>query len=113
MVRKVRDDFVGVIYLPNGVMLGAGDDIPDGAVVGAHVTGEDESQRETVLVGEPGPELVDFQTGDEGQVSPEGDLAPRGNASLEAWQEYAKSKGATDEDLDGMTRDEIRDLYAN
>lgn len=105
--RKVRDDFIGVIYLPDGSVLGAGDNIPDDAVVGSHVTGEAEPKRGTVVVGEPGPEL-DLDAGEA-----DGSDAPRGNASLEAWQEYAKSKGATDEDLDGMTRDEIRDLYAN
>lgn len=36
---------------------------------------------------------------------------PKGNASLEAWQEYARTQGATDEDLDGATRDELRDRY--
>lgn len=37
--------------------------------------------------------------------------APAGNASLEAWQEYARSKGASDDDLDGKGRDDLRDAY--
>lgn len=108
MSRKVRDDFEGVIYL-GGVALGAGAEIPDDAVVGNHVTGTEDSAQDqepgTAVVGEPGPEL-DLAESD-------GSGAPRGNASLEAWQEYAKSKGATDEDLDGKSRDEVRDQYAD
>ncbi len=34
---------------------------------------------------------------------------PAGNASLEAWQEYAAAQG---KDVDGKGRDEIRDLFA-
>lgn len=38
---------------------------------------------------------------------------PAGNASTEAWQEYAKSQGATDADVEGKSRDELRDTYGN
>lgn len=38
---------------------------------------------------------------------------PGGNASKADWTEYAKSKGATDADLEGKTRDEIRDAYGS
>jgi hypothetical protein len=38
--------------------------------------------------------------------------APAKNASYEAWAEYARSRGATAEDLGEMTRDQIRDAYA-
>lgn len=37
---------------------------------------------------------------------------PSGNAALEEWQTYAKSQGASDADLDGLSRNEVRDLYA-
>lgn len=37
--------------------------------------------------------------------------APAGNASLEDWQEFARSKGASDEDLEGKTRNDLRDSY--
>lgn len=37
--------------------------------------------------------------------------APRGNASQDEWLAYAKEQGRTDEELDGMTRDQIRDLF--
>jgi hypothetical protein len=53
----------------------------------------------------------------EGGVVPSGSVAkaqrdePAGNASLEAWQEFARSKGATDEDLADKSRDQLRDLY--
>lgn len=36
---------------------------------------------------------------------------PAGNASLPAWQDYAKSKGASDEELASSTRNELRDKY--
>lgn len=44
---------------------------------------------------------------------PESSEKPAGNASTEAWQEYARSKGATDADLDGKSRDELREQYGN
>lgn len=39
------------------------------------------------------------------------DQRPTKNASLEAWSEYAITQGATVEELDGLSRDEIRSLY--
>lgn len=36
---------------------------------------------------------------------------PSGNGSTEEWAAFAKSKGATDEDLEGMSRNEIRAKY--
>lgn len=51
-------------------------------------------------------------TGDgEGGAGGDGSEEPAGNASRDAWVAYAKSKGATDEDLEGMGRDDIRDTY--
>lgn len=38
--------------------------------------------------------------------------APKGNASLEDWQDYARSKGFTDAELEGRTRDELRAALA-
>jgi hypothetical protein len=38
--------------------------------------------------------------------------APRGNASLDEWVAYAKTQGATDEELAGLSRDQVRDKYA-
>ena len=37
---------------------------------------------------------------------------PAGNASRDAWAEFAKANGATDEELDGKGRDELRDTYS-
>lgn len=36
---------------------------------------------------------------------------PAGNASLEVWQEYARSKGATEDDLQDQGRDDLRKTY--
>ena len=43
-------------------------------------------------------------------ANPEGDTAdrPRGNASLADWTAYAKAQGVTDDELDGMSRADIR-----
>jgi hypothetical protein len=37
---------------------------------------------------------------------------PAGNAATEEWQDYARSQGASDEDLEGLSRDDLRKLYA-
>lgn len=34
--------------------------------------------------------------------------APPGNASLAVWQDFARSKGFADDDLNGKTRDDLR-----
>lgn len=39
-------------------------------------------------------------------------VKPAGNASFDAWATYAVDSGqATEEDVKGMTRDELRELY--
>lgn len=38
--------------------------------------------------------------------------APAKNAAKKQWVAYAKRQGATDDDLDGLSRDEIRDAYS-
>lgn len=40
------------------------------------------------------------------------DDAPKGNASLDEWQDYARSKGFADADLEGRTRDDLRAALA-
>lgn len=40
-----------------------------------------------------------------------GSEQPAGNASLEEWQEFARTQGATDTDLDGKSRNDLRDQY--
>lgn len=37
---------------------------------------------------------------------------PAGNAGRDAWEAYALTQGRTADELDGMTRNEIRDLFA-
>lgn len=39
--------------------------------------------------------------------------APKGNASLEDWQDYARARGASPEDIDGLTRDELREQFGS
>lgn len=41
----------------------------------------------------------------------DGHDVPAGNASLTDWQEYARTKGATDADLSGKSRNDLRDTY--
>lgn len=52
------------------------------------------------------PEAVD-QGGDHGVER------PAGNESREKWFEFAKSQGYNVDVLDGMSRDQIRDLFDN
>lgn len=37
---------------------------------------------------------------------------PAGNATEDAWREYALANGKSEEDLKGLGRNEIRDLFA-
>lgn len=39
------------------------------------------------------------------------DSRPAGNASLEEWQEYARTQGADDAYLEGKTRNDLRDEF--
>jgi hypothetical protein len=57
--------------------------------------------------GDSPPATEDPATGD----STTGPEKPAGNASRDDWVAYAKAMGATDEDLEGYSRDEIRDDY--
>lgn len=40
------------------------------------------------------------------------DDAPKGNASLEDWQEYAREKGLSETDIEGASRDDLRAALA-
>lgn len=44
-------------------------------------------------------------------VKPLAPEAPAGNASLEEWQAYARSQGATDADIEDKTRNDLRAQY--
>lgn len=86
MSRRIREDLEGVVYAPDGAMLKAGDEEPKGVTLGDHLFAEG---------AQGGPEK------------------PAGNASLEAWQDYAKTKGATEEDVEGQTRDDLKATYSD
>lgn len=88
MTRRIRDDLVGVVHVPGqfGVTLKAGDEVPEGVEFGDHL----------------------FDAPESGESE-----QPAGNASTEAWQEFARSRGAADDDLAGKTRDELRETYGN
>lgn len=48
------------------------------------------------------------------EPAPTSDAAtPRGNASLEEWTVFAKANGATDEELAGKSRDDIRAMFGS
>ncbi len=75
----------------------AGSTLPSWAkgLVGDHVYGDSEDD------GSPSePDSTD-------------DDKPAGNASLEAWQEYARSQGATSGEIDGKTRGELREQFGS
>jgi hypothetical protein len=40
------------------------------------------------------------------------DDKPKGNASTDEWTAYALAHGKTEEDLQGLSRDDIRNLFA-
>ena len=40
MTRRIRDDFEGVVHLPDGRVLRAGDEEPEGAELGDHLFSE-------------------------------------------------------------------------
>lgn len=59
------------------------------------------------------PEVEDTQP--DGQDSDtDGGVAekPAGNATEDAWREYALANGKSEDDLKGLGRNEIRDLFA-
>ncbi len=62
--------------------------------------------------------VVAIETGnaadEEQSTLPDGTSAepPTASASKGAWTAYARSQGATDDDLEGKTRDQIREAYA-
>ena len=69
--------------------------------------GSDETEGTTTLAPEDDEDDEDDTEGQNGLEE------PAGNASTEAWQEYARSKGATEEDLKDKKRDELRENYGS
>lgn len=81
-MAKIREDLIGSVLLPSGAVLFAGDVVPDGETVGDHVTAQDEPSEDGV------PQ------------------EPAGNASREAWADYARSLSL--EVAEGEKREDIR-----
>lgn len=57
--------------------------------------------------------VVDDELDDEEDPDDEDLEEPAGNASREQWEAYARDQGATDEDIDGMSRDDLRATYGS
>lgn len=57
------------------------------------------------------PDSVAPAGSDSGAGEGAGDGRPAGNASAEEWEAYALANGKTAEDLQGLGRNEIRDLF--
>ncbi len=59
---------------------------------------------------------VDYELGDDTpaveQTARASDELPKGNASLQEWQAYALAHGLTAEELEPLTRDQIRDHFS-
>lgn len=85
-------------YLVGTEMFERGSELPAWAakLVGDHVYEADDSEPEPVA---PNGER-------DATIEP-----PAGNASLEAWQKFARSRGLTDADLEGKSRDDLRDQF--
>lgn len=62
--------------------------------------------------GEPGSEGTAPTAPEESGEAAQEDVKPAGNASTAEWTEYALAHGKTEEDLQGLSRDGIRDLFA-
>lgn len=73
----------------------------DGNVTGTQVFGPDDKI----------PADVAKKLGDH-VWEPDDSGAPAGNASLEAWQDYALSQGGTSDQVEGKSRDELRDQFS-
>lgn len=82
---------------------------------GEPIDAADESETQAEPATATAPEEPSTTPEAEPEPEPEDDDAkePAGNASLEAWQEFARSKGATSEDLEGKKRDELRETYGS
>jgi hypothetical protein len=72
--------------------------------------GGDASSEDDGTTKEPGAE---DDSSDDSTTETEETEEPAGNAGLEEWQAYAKSKGATDEDLADKGRNDLRSEYGS
>lgn len=76
-----------------------------GDVVAVH---DDDLDRFDGINGDPIPADGEPSDGDLEQGAP---VRPAGSASLADWQGYAIASGASPEDIEGMTRDALREQY--
>ena len=74
---------------------------------------ESDSQAPTPTEGENGPETPEEDVEEDLIGDAPTAEKPAGNGSLEDWAAYARSQGATAEDLDGKSRNEIRAAYGD
>lgn len=107
----------------NGVVFDVDDQVAYGLVDAGHAEAVDplpeveakvylpatDTKPDPDLPNSPQPKEVTAATTD-GDATPE---APAGNASAATWREYALSTGVTAEQIEGLSRDEIRDYVAN
>lgn len=85
---------------------------PDTGVLQLLVEGDDVPEWAEEMVGD---HLLSDESGDDEQDDDEQDedVAPSGNAPLEDWQDYARSQGASEEDLAGKGRNDLRDEFGS
>jgi len=140
MTRSIRADLEGVVHTyredgSEGPVLSKGDVVPDGVVVGDHLlaTEDDDTEADQAVAdpqtdgarGQASADDTDAADGDgtvdETDGEDDGDAAddsdddagldkPAGNASTEAWENYADARGI--EYAEGAGRDEIRAAVA-
>ena len=91
-MTKIREDLTGSVILRAGLILRAGDVVPDGYTVGDHVLAQGPDPEETTAE-ETGP----------GQD----EARPAGNASRDVWADYARSLGLEISEDD--KREDIKD----
>ena len=91
------------------VALLAGQPVPAWAKDLVHA---DDIDSDTPEVEDTQPDGQDSDT-DGGETADDGAAQkPAGNATEDAWREYALANGKSEDDLKGLGRNEIRDLFA-
>jgi len=107
-MTKIRHDLEGVVFpytadgTPAGFHLSAGDEVPDGIVVGPHLIEPETPEANAAEEPEPAAEAAD----DEPEAESAGDEVPDGRASRQVWADYADRIGAAYPE--GATKAEIR-----
>lgn len=97
-MTKIREDLTGSVILRAGLILHAGDVVPDGYAVGDHVLAQGPDPEETTAEETTAEETA------AGQV----ENRPAGNASRDVWADYARSLGLEISEDD--KREDIKDL---